>query len=77
MRKLDKSQLRTYLFTIESESGEFDVPVTVIDYMATKTTVLCNDPVSVESQVFRALRQLYRELMEEANGKTNQYGYLR
>ena len=51
-----------YLFVYESESGEFDTPMTVVDYMATKTTVLCNDPVSIEQQRFRALRQLYREL---------------
>ncbi len=70
MRRLDRNQLRTYLFIFESESGEFDTPVTVIDYMATKTTVLCSDPISVESQRFRALRQLYRELKEEVSGKT-------
>ena len=62
MWRLDRKQLRIYLFVFESEPGKFDAPMTVVDYMPTATTTMCDDLVNAESQLFRALRQLYREL---------------
>ena len=64
MKRIDRSELRTYFFVGMSELGEFDVPMTVVDYTPTQTTIVCSDPVSVEKQTFRALRRLYRMLEE-------------